>query len=217
MNSVGIIYKIVNKQNGKIYIGQTSKTLKKRMQAHLHGSQLIDKEIMKFGIDNFEVEILKYCTTKTELNEREKHYIRFYNSKSPNGYNLNDGGNCGVKTFSSQYKSSSFNEKLRYLRKHQELTQIEIAKRLNMNSATYSKYETGTTEPDIATIKKLANFFDVSIDYLLENDRTISDSDEIVDFNNFILNGRYTINSKFLNDKERQHLNNIINAIYEEK
>ncbi|MBR1396533.1 MAG: hypothetical protein IJ563_03245 [Selenomonadaceae bacterium] len=51
----------------------------------------------------------------------------------------------------------------------------------------------------------------------MENDRTISDSDEIVDFNNFILNGRYTINSKFLNDKERKHLNNIINAIYDDR
>ncbi|MBR1396532.1 MAG: GIY-YIG nuclease family protein [Selenomonadaceae bacterium] len=50
-----------------MYIGQTSRTLEKRIQAHLHGSQLIDKEIIKFGIENFEVEILKYCTTKTEL------------------------------------------------------------------------------------------------------------------------------------------------------
>ena len=110
-----------------------------------------------------------------------------------------------------------FNEKLRYLRKHQELTQAEIAERLNINSATYSKYETGTTEPDIATIKKLAKFFDVSIDYLLENDRTLSDSEETIDLNNFLLNGRYTINSKFLSERERQRLNKIITAMYEDK
>ncbi|MBR1396531.1 MAG: helix-turn-helix transcriptional regulator [Selenomonadaceae bacterium] len=108
-----------------------------------------------------------------------------------------------------------FKDKLRQLRKQQEFTQTEISNYLKIDQTTYSRYETGTTEPDIATIKKLANFFDVSIDYLLENDRTISDSDEIVDFNNFILNGRYTINSKFLNDKERQILNKIVNAFSE--
>ena len=68
----------------------------------------------------------------------------------------------------------------------------------------------------IATIKKLANFFDVSIDYLLENDRSLSDTDEIVDFNNFILNGRYTINSKFLSNRERKRLNNMVKVMYDE-
>ena len=109
-----------------------------------------------------------------------------------------------------------FKEKLRYLRKHQELTQVEVAENLKINSATYSKYEQGITEPDIATIKKLANFFDVSVDYLLENDRSLSDTDEIVDFNNFILNGRYTINSKFLSNRERKRLNNMVKVMYDE-
>ena len=109
-----------------------------------------------------------------------------------------------------------FNEKLRYLRKHQELTQGELAERLKINSATYSKYEQGITEPDIATIKKLANLFDVSIDYLLENDRGLSDTDEIVDLNGFLLNGRYTIHSKFPTDKHRRMLNNIVNYIFED-
>ncbi|MBR2179034.1 MAG: helix-turn-helix transcriptional regulator [Selenomonadaceae bacterium] len=82
--------------------------------------------------------------------------------------------------------------------------------------ATYSKYEQGTTEPDIATIKKLANFFDVSIDYLLENDRSLSDNEEIVDLNNFLVNGRYTIRSRFPTDRERRMLNGIINNIFED-
>ena len=104
-------------------------------------------------------------------------------------------------------------DKLRHLRKYQELSQAEIAKKINVLQSTYSNYEQGIREPDIATIKKLANIFDVSIDYLLENDN-LSDTNDIVDFNNFILNGRYTIHSKFLNDKERKWLNNIINAIF---
>ena len=110
-----------------------------------------------------------------------------------------------------------FKDKIQFLRKHQELSQAQVAKEINVLQSTYCYYEQGTREPDFETLKKLANFFDVSIDYLLENDRSLSDSEEIVDFNNFILNGRYTINSKFLTDRERQRLNKIITAIYEEK
>ena len=110
-----------------------------------------------------------------------------------------------------------FHEKLRFLRKYQNWSQAELAKKLNINSRTYSKYETGTTEPDIATIKKLANFFDVSIDYLLENDKQFDDTDTLVDFNNFILNGNYTINSKFPTTKERRMINNIIHDIFDDK
>ena len=110
-----------------------------------------------------------------------------------------------------------FCNRLRFLREHQELSQGEAAKRLNLTHSTYCKYETGVHQPDFETLKKIANFFDVSIDYLLENDRSLSDTDEIVDLNNFLLNGRYTIHSKFPSDKERKRLNNIINAVYDEK
>lgn len=110
-----------------------------------------------------------------------------------------------------------FYEKLRFLRKYKNWTQAEVANQLNINTRTYSKYETGATEPDITTIKKLANFFDVSIDYLLENDRSLSDNEEIVDFNNFILNGRYTINSEFPTAKDRKLLDDVIKAIFNNK
>lgn len=107
-----------------------------------------------------------------------------------------------------------FKDKLRYLREHQELSQMEVARRLNLNQPRYSRYETGTYQPDIDTLKKISQFFDVSIDYLLENDRALSDSPDMVDLNNFILNGRYTINSRVPSDSERQMLNNVIAAIF---
>ena len=110
-----------------------------------------------------------------------------------------------------------FKDKIRFLRKHQELSQEQIAKEINILQSTYSHYEQGISEPNFDTLKRIANFFDVSIDYLLENDRSVADSDEIVYFNNFILNGRYTINSKFLTDKERRRLNNVISAMYDDK
>ena len=108
-----------------------------------------------------------------------------------------------------------FNDKIRYLRKHQELTQAEVADGINILQSTYSNYEQGTREPDFETLKKLANFFDVSIDYLLENDN-FSDGEDIFDLNNFLLNGRYTIHSKFPTDRERRMLNGIVNNIFDE-
>ena len=107
-----------------------------------------------------------------------------------------------------------FKDKIQFLRKHQELSQAQVAKEINVLQSTYCYYEQGTCEPDFETLKKLANFFDVSIDYLLDNDRSLSDTDEIFDLNEFLLNGRYTINSQFPSDDERQMINDIIKVIF---
>ena len=108
-----------------------------------------------------------------------------------------------------------FKDKLRYLRKHQELSQVEVAKRLNISQPRYNRYETGTFQPDMEMLKKISVLFDVSIDYLLENERYLSDADEMVDLNNFILNGRYSINSRVPTDRERRMLDNVIKSIFD--
>lgn len=107
-----------------------------------------------------------------------------------------------------------FKDKIKYLRIHQELSQIEVANKLGLTQSTYSKYENGVHPPTIEILKKLAEIFDVSLDYLVENDRTIADSNEVVDLNSFLLNGRYTIHSRVPTKKERVMINNIINAIF---
>jgi len=53
------------------------------------------------------------------------------------------------------------------LREKRGLSQVEAAKRMGIVRTTYSNYEAGNREPDIDTIKKFADFFEVSIDYLL--------------------------------------------------
>lgn len=57
------------------------------------------------------------------------------------------------------------------LRKKNKKTQAEIAEVLNVARNTYQGYEAGRNEPDIDTLKKLSKYFDVSIDYLVENER----------------------------------------------
>ena len=110
-----------------------------------------------------------------------------------------------------------FCEKLKFLRKHQELTQAEVAKQISIDNTTYCRYEKGIYQPDYDTLKRIAKFFDCTIDYLLEMECANADSDKVVDLNNFLLNGRYTINSKFLNNRERKRLSDMVRVMYEDK
>lgn len=64
-------------------------------------------------------------------------------------------------------------ERLKELRKQRGLLQRDVAAFLGVDRTTYLKYENGTNEPDIETIKRLASFFCVSIDYLLGNSDVI--------------------------------------------
>jgi transcriptional regulator with XRE-family HTH domain len=58
-------------------------------------------------------------------------------------------------------------KRIRDLRKERGLTQAELAKVLKVSARTIGFYETGERDPDTDTLKKLADFFCVSIDYLL--------------------------------------------------
>ncbi len=61
----------------------------------------------------------------------------------------------------------NFANRLKELRKEKELSQISLAIALRIDSSTIAKYETGDRQPDLAMLCTLANFFDVSTDYLL--------------------------------------------------
>ena len=58
--------------------------------------------------------------------------------------------------------------RLAELRKSRKISQLKLAMDLNMNQNTISRYETGEREADYATLIKIADYFNVSIDYLLE-------------------------------------------------
>lgn len=96
---MGYIYKITNKVNGKVYIGQTIHTIEWRWNTHLLSAYnnrmgdhnvLFHRAIRKYGIDAFEVEQIEKCNNSI-LSEREKYWIKKYDSYA-NGYNLTIGG-----------------------------------------------------------------------------------------------------------------------------
>lgn len=97
------IYKITNKINGKIYIGQTiQKNPWRRIQRHFlekeyRGVCLIKRAIKKYGKNNFVVEIIYTAINLEDLNQKEQYYIFHFNSLNPNGYNIKSGGKNGGK------------------------------------------------------------------------------------------------------------------------
>ncbi len=94
--SIGI-YKYENKINGKIYIG-LSTNIENRYKQRLYDAEHleerrcsgIDYAIKKYGIENFEFQIIEECPSE-KLDEREKYWINFYDSYN-NGYNRTIGG-----------------------------------------------------------------------------------------------------------------------------
>ena len=56
------------------------------------------------------------------------------------------------------------------LRKKNNLSQTELGKIVNLSQKAISRYENGSAEPDLYTIKKLSEYFNVTIDYLLGSD-----------------------------------------------
>lgn len=92
-----IIYKVTNKINGKIYIGQTHLSLAKRKWLHNKSASdnintVFYKALRKYGIDNFRWEILCYCKEDKDLNKKEILNIQTLKTLIPNGYNMTEGG-----------------------------------------------------------------------------------------------------------------------------
>lgn len=94
---MGYIYKITNKINNKVYIGQTRRTVAERYDRHLylakqHENRRLYDAMNHYGYDNFIVEEIVEASDE-QLNELEIFYIKQYNSIDPAfGYNMTGGG-----------------------------------------------------------------------------------------------------------------------------
>ena len=105
------VYKITNKLNGKVYIGQSKDLLRRFRQYYWIGTttrsygnmdQDIVQDIRKYGINNFEFTIIASGEQYTDINirlEAEIYYIDKFNATDPQfGYNRDRGGDPGVLT-----------------------------------------------------------------------------------------------------------------------
>ena len=129
------IYKITNKLNNKIYIGQTTRTIRERWRCHTNSSKhpeqghYLHKSMNKYGVNNFEIEQIDTAFSVKELNFKEKFWIKFYNTMNDTcGYNLRSGGS--KRSFHSEKTKKKMSDKMMGNKNGKgHVTPIEIVKK----------------------------------------------------------------------------------------
>jgi len=92
----GYIYLITNLINGKQYTGQTVLTIEERFKIHYDDSRrknckmVICRAIKKYGIKNFKIEEIDVAYNQEQLNLIEGVYMSWFNTLTPNGYNIKE-------------------------------------------------------------------------------------------------------------------------------
>lgn len=140
--SIGDIYMIRNKINGKVYIGQALKYTGRvqlkwgtngRWKSHIREAFQenakdhcvhLNNALRFYGVEAFEVSTLCECMTTDEMNEKEAEYIELHNAMHPNGYNLNYGGAKGKDSDETREKKRL----MRLGKKHTDDVKDKISK-----------------------------------------------------------------------------------------
>lgn len=138
------LYKIINLVNNKSYIGKTTQTLEERWLDHCqeakrwqnckeqstdfgYNSKLYPA-MVKYGNSNFQIRLIEEVTNLEELNQREKYWIAFLDTRQ-HGYNIAAGGDGGF--FFGCHHTAEAREKIRAAslnRKHTVETRTKISK-----------------------------------------------------------------------------------------
>ena len=103
--------------------------------------------------------------------------------------------------------------RLKELRRQQERTQADLAKLLGVNRTAISKLELGQQQPNAKQLLKLAKYFNVSVDFLLECEN-LEYSAETLDLMNLLEGNRIFIGNHRLTSEERKTLKDVIKAIF---
>ncbi|UIP27782.1 GIY-YIG nuclease family protein [Photobacterium sp. TLY01] len=145
----GVVYKIVNQVNGKVYIGCTD-DLEKRRKAHFEDQlktteRPLYTDIRKYGLNAFIMEVVESYNSRKAMLDGEVEWIEKLNCKTPNGYNLTKGGESGnmrtAVTIHGQYFQSA-RIACRYHSQSYESTQMHKRdKKLTWKEAIESKLD----------------------------------------------------------------------------
>jgi len=100
----------------------------------------------------------------------------------------------------------NFGENLRKLRDRHDMTQEALGKLLNVTQSTIAYYESGKKQPTLETLIIIADYFEVSTDFLLNRTNVISTTSEISKSDSELLN---KINK--LSDENRKEIESYIN------
>jgi predicted GIY-YIG superfamily endonuclease/DNA-binding MarR family transcriptional regulator len=121
------VYKITNRENGKMYIGKT-RNVEKRWYQHVYDSKrnptYFGRAICKYGESTFDIEEIDSHENEDVAYSLEKRWIEKLDSRNPDiGYNLAEGGRggfCGVIPINESRKKMSNSSKSRKRKPHTE-------------------------------------------------------------------------------------------------
>jgi group I intron endonuclease len=144
-----IIYKTTNIINNKIYIGQD----KFNNPKYLGSGLKLKRAILKYGVENFKKEILELCSSKDELNNKEKFWIKELNATDNSiGYNIVDGGQGGnLGDYANKKKSVALKK---FLKENPELRQGKNNPRYD--NTVHHFFNINTSEEFIGTKNELS-------------------------------------------------------------
>lgn len=151
-----LIYKITNTINNKVYIGQTTRALQKRINEHKNNmlnnkkSELYD-DMRLYGFDKFTFDIIETTNTIRDLNELESYYINKYKS-NVYGYNKTSGGKYEImqtEHVREKHNKSMRNENIRLkisksLKEYRQLNNFSSIHRQNLSNAMIGNHNFGT-------------------------------------------------------------------------
>ena len=129
-----LIYALRNRVNEKVYVGQTWRSLKQRMNTGYEGCWHLQNAINLYGLDQFYYEVLTIANTQEQANYWECYFIeKFETLNEHKGYNLKEGGSRGRPALSSRQKMSQSRTGLK--RTEEQKLNCSIAKMGSKNPA----------------------------------------------------------------------------------
>ena len=167
------IYNITNCLNGKPYVGQTRQPIEKRFIQHAKANTPLVYAMRTCWLENFTIEIIERCETQAQANERERFRIRVLDCKIPHGYNRSNGGEGSIhkpKSSSAKKVDGMLIRRLKELRFLNEITQSQFARALGVAQQTVGSRKKKNSSPGYEFLKKIADYFNVTTDYLLGRD-----------------------------------------------
>ncbi len=101
--AAGLIYLVTHVASGKQYVGLTIQTLERRWiyhleqarAGHIKGTDSLHAAIREYGAEAFMRVQIDSGTTKVDLEQKERHWIKVHGTLIPNGYNISTGGVSG--------------------------------------------------------------------------------------------------------------------------
>lgn len=167
MKKFGIIYIATNTVNNKNYIGKTTKSLKERMSTHFYKSKRNKTRfyfsIRKHGFCKFNWNILCECYNEYELNEKEKHYIKEFDSFKY-GYNMTLGGEGTAGASHPMFNKKISKETIDKIKKSL------VGKNLGNDNHFFGKKHNDKTKDKISVNRKGKNIGDENHKTIINNE-----------------------------------------------